>query len=728
MMGTAGNDTLIGGEDADEIFGLAGNDLIEGNGGSDSLFGGEGNDTLISGAGAADVLDGGANDDLIEVSTLNNSATVNGGGGFDTLQVQDGAALFFTLIEDPDAQGLIFSNGNGSNVTAFDIEILLIGSRELDVVYGTTGADLLAAVDNTDAYIVAGQGNDTVSGGDGDDIIIGARTFFGGANPLFNSAKLINGGAGDDTILVGEDNDTVHGGDGDDNIQAGDGEDLITLGAGQDTVTGGPGSDTVSYVDASGAIGVNLLSGIAETGGFLNAGGFYQGGAAEDVLVSIENLTGTQFSDRLIADNGANLIDGGDGNDRLSGLNGNDILIGGAGFDTLEGGNGIDTVDYSASDTGIGANLFAGSVESGGFLNASGFYQSGSLEDDLSSIENITGSAFADRLIANSGVNHLDGGAGDDRISAFGGDDTLIGADGFDTLEGGNGSDTADYSGSDTGIGANLFAGSVVSDGFLNADGFYQGGSIEDVLSSIENLTGSAFADRLIADNSDNRLDGGAGNDRISAFGGNDLVIGGNGNDTLEGGVGFDTLEGGAGSDTVDYSALNSGIGANLINGAVQTGGFLNAGGFYQGGVVEDSLVDVENIIGTGFADRLIADNGDNRLDGGDGNDRISGFNGNDTIIGGAGDDTLEGGGGDDLFIINANDGDDVISGFVAGAGGGDVIELVGFGANLDTFADIAAVASQSGDDTVIDLGNGETLTILDTLASSLSVDDFLFG
>jgi Ca2+-binding RTX toxin-like protein len=66
-----------------------------------------------------------------------------------------------------------------------------------------------------------------------------------------------------------------------------------------------------------------------------------------------------------------------------------------------------------------------------------------------------------------------------------------------------------------------------------------------DVLTSIENVVGSAFADTLTGDAGANALSGGAGND------------------ALTGGLGRDTLTGGVGNDVFDYNALaDSTVGA----------------------------------------------------------------------------------------------------------------------------------------------------------------------
>lgn len=52
LCGTTGNDTLVGTDAAEYIYGLAGNDTLSGGNGADTLVGGAGNDILTGGAGA----------------------------------------------------------------------------------------------------------------------------------------------------------------------------------------------------------------------------------------------------------------------------------------------------------------------------------------------------------------------------------------------------------------------------------------------------------------------------------------------------------------------------------------------------------------------------------------------------------------------------------------------------------------------------------------------------
>lgn len=92
-------------------------------------------------------------------------------------------------------------------------------------------------------------------------------------------------------------------------------------------------------------------------------------------------------------------------------------------------------------------------------------------------------------------------------------------------------------------------------------------------------------------------------------------------------------------------------------------------------------------------------------------NNAITGNYKDNVLNGAAGDDTLAGDSGNDTFNVMAGEGSDVIQDFLAGAGVGDVANLDGF--TLNTFSAVQAAMSQNGANTVLDLGNGQTLTFL---------------
>ena len=107
---------------------------------------------------------------------------------------------------------------------------------------------------------------------------------------------------------------------------------------------------------------------------------------------------------------------------------------------------------------------------------------------------------------------------------------------------------------------------------------------------------------------------------------GNDSVVAGGGDDSFRGLAGNDTFNGGAGFDEVRYDqdAANGGGGAVTVNLAtgVATDGFGNT----------DTLISVEYVRGTNFADSIIGNASDNIF---------TGLGGNDTINGGAGQDEM---------------------------------------------------------------------------------------
>src|SRR5215471_7836415 len=100
-------------------------------------------------------------------------------------------------------------------------------------------------------------------------------------------------------------------------------------------------------------------------------------------------IVGTNSNDKLL---------GTAGPDDISALAGDDFLIGGGGADSLDGGTGTDTASYSTASAGVVANLAAPAGNTG---DAAG--------DSYTSIENLTGSSFADALTGNNSANTLVG-------------------------------------------------------------------------------------------------------------------------------------------------------------------------------------------------------------------------------------------------------------------------------------------------------------------------------
>ncbi|WP_408939020.1 calcium-binding protein [Haematospirillum jordaniae] len=232
---------------------------------------------------------------------------------------------------------------------------------------------------------------------------------------------------------------------------------------------------------------------------------------------------------------------------------------------------------------------------------------------DWTGVRKARGGAGADVLTGNDRNNHLYGQGGDDRLYGRDMDDHLDGGDGDDRLYGEGGDDT------------------------LN------GHTGNDV------LHGDGGADTLNGDGGNDVLNGGEGEDILDGGDGDDRLLGKGGDDILEGGYGKDVIDGGDGIDTVDYSWCPGSLEITLAGAKTAT--------VLVDGEEEDTLRNIENIIG-GFGDDILT-----------GDDKAN------VLTGGEGNDTLTGGGGADRFVYTLDSfGDDVILDF--DAAGGDRIDL----------------------------------------------------
>jgi len=661
LYGDAGNDTLDGG---------AGNDILEGGEGADVLIGGKGNDTAaytgsheavnvdlaaktatggdaqgdtfdsienltgsafddtLRGDAGANVIDGGSGDDVLE--GRGGADTLVGGDGFDTASYASSAVGVTVNLATGTGSG-----GDAEGDTYKGIEAVL-GSALNDKLTG----------DANDNKLDGGAGDDILEGGGGADTLFGGAgtdtaTYANSAEGVQVSLATGEGTGGDaegdrlqdiENLTGSRRADELTGNDANNVLSGGAGDDWLEGNGGADTLIGGDGNDTASYLEALQGVTASLENSKANTGDALG-----------DTYQSIENLEGSEYSDVLIGDAGANKLWGGPGDDQLFGRAGNDILYGGAGADTLDGGDGVDVADYSGSNEAVNVNLTTG-VGTGG--DADG--------DTLANIENLIGTRYADTLVGDANNNTLNGGKGAD---------ILVGGAGADFLVGGDGSDTASYVTSNTAVHIDM------------ASGVIEGGDAQgDKFDSIENLAGSQGDDRLSGDASNNKLSGNGGNDVLEGRAGNDTLDGGDGDDTLIGGTGADVLIGGAGTDTANYAASNEAVNVDLTLGR-------GKGGDAEG----DTLSGIENVVAT------------------DGNDTLTGNAQANVLTGGKGDDVLEGGARAD--VLDGGGGIDTAS--YSRAAVGVVANLVQASANTgdaagDSYVGIENLRGSAYDDTLV--------------------------
>ncbi|WP_105419992.1 DUF5801 repeats-in-toxin domain-containing protein [Neorhizobium sp. T25_27] len=368
-LGGAGNDVLIGGDEANKLTGNGGSDHLDGGLGADILDGGAGNDTFVLGA---DVTGSGtrniqrADGSLMAVSIAGLAGTADkvvGGAGYDTI--------------------ILERNGKSGFVADYSTAPDYLSG--IEKIVGTDGNDviLLAAGSTADG------GPITIEGGAGNDIIGGS-----------NSADVINGGMGNDLIFGLGGNDTINGGTGGDTFN-------YAIGEGVDTIDGG--ADPDALLTSGNATAESAILTVTSTGFTLDVDGdgivdvnatniesvvLYQAEGADKITVrgqdAAETITISGNSNLLqVFGNGIPsisgistselTIEGKGGNDAInaSSLNtvalppvaltldggaGNDTITGSAGADTILGGEGNDTVLYKV---GAGADTINGGSETG---------------------------------------------------------------------------------------------------------------------------------------------------------------------------------------------------------------------------------------------------------------------------------------------------------------------------------------------------------------------------
>ncbi len=492
-----------------------------------------------------------------------------------------------------DARGVLNPNGPG------------VASEN---IIGTALADRINALD----------GNDTVYGGLGDDVIDGG---------LGND--FLKGGAGNDIISDSSGDDLIWGDAGDDNLSGGTGIDLMFGGDGNDAMAGGMGADAIQGNDGNDVIyGDNApVNGILDK---LGDADIIDGGNGDDTLY------GQGGADTINGNDGNDIIVGGIGLDVLSGEDGNDLFIMEAAEfgrgNTIDGGVDFDVVDYSLASN---QTLTGGLTIDLGVAGLAIVPPGQTPLDAYLNVEGARGTRFADVMLASLGGNILaptplyqNNGVGVPvLVNQFGvevapnalatnGQNVFVkftfeGGLGNDTITGSNGRDTVSYEHAAGAVTVTLTSPIAGAPAGTANTGRSTGADGVDILSSMENIRGGAFADTLTGDGGANEIEGGAGADRI---------------------------DGGAGLDTVSYEHRATGVNVILSLGSNSD---------------LDTLVSIENVKGSAFADAISGLNAGSVLWGLDGNDALVGGTGNDTLDGGAGADNMQGGAGNDVYVVD---------------------------------------------------------------------------
>ncbi|MBI5317275.1 MAG: putative Ig domain-containing protein [Nitrospirae bacterium] len=696
LVGTAGNDSLNGGEIYREIYGLDGNDVLSGgaidnvlNGGSghDVLFGEGGIDQLLGGTGddfmrggdGNDVLNGEAGNDSLEGETGDDVLVggagddqLLGGTGDDTYRFNfgDGLDSISDSIDVGEPNRVLFGPGITSSsvtlTTNFGQVLVRPDTAFEGVTIGANGSDALGfhAVDLfqfedgtslTYADLVA-RGFD-IDGTDFDDVLFGT-----------NVIDRFRGGLGNDRMEGGEGNDSYvfNIGDGVDTIV-----DAVAPGADNDIIFG-PGIvssdlrlDLAS--DQSDAEISDLLIRVGVNGDAVQLDTFDR-----DVVLDLRTVETFRFDDGSVLTYEQLLARGFDltgtaGDDQIEGTNVVDRIISGDGADVLQSGLGDDTLDGGTGNDQL----------SGGQGNDSYLFGPGSGQDTIVEFQ-----GSLDRISMAAGV------APSDVVVTRNNNDLVL------SLNGGTDRLTVSFY---------FLASPLQIEQVIFADGTVWDHAF------IENLTrptinGTGGNDVLVGTGAADQLLGLAGNDQLSGLAGNDVLDGGTGADQLAGGPGNDTYVVDDAGDVVT-ELVNEGT--DLVQSAVS----------YQ------LSANVEHLTLTGGG--LINGTGnslDNVLTGNSAVNVLTGGAGNDTYVVGAGDAIVElAGEGTDTIqtgsnaTLGANLENLTLTGSAALTGTGNALDNV-----LQAEGSVSILAGGDGNDTYLIGPNGDDDMLVETATGGI--------
>jgi Ca2+-binding RTX toxin-like protein len=604
---------------------------------------------IVDGSTGADVINVvGAATSVSVLGLAAQVAITNSEGANDTLVINGlGGADGITATTLPAGVIKLAIDGGAGDDT-------ILGSQGADRLLGGDGADFALGDNGDDTALLGagddvfewhpGDGNDTVEGQDGSDLML-----FFGSNINENVDIEANGGRvrfTRDVASITMDLDSVERIElralgGNDNIVVGDlnGTDTTRVDVDLRGPAGG-GDGAVDTVTVNGTQGDDAFGAAGDAGG-VNVFGLHAAvdlffaEAANDRLVlnalggnDIINATSLQADGIQLTINGglgADVILGSAGVDTINGGAGNDDLSGGEGTEeTVHGDDGNDTLHSGGEGHYFGDAgndlVFAGltglvnEVLDGGdgidTLDTTSFNDAYAI--DLATGVTNFGESFTnfESIITADGNDTVAGTAAANAITTNAGNDTLDGRAGADSMKGGQGDDH--YVVDNAGDLVTELAGAGIDS---------VSSSVSYVLTSnVENLTliGAAVV--------------GTGNTLANILNGNA------GSNTLDGKTGADTMTGGAGNDTYRVDSAGDIVievtdgGTDRVLASISYA--LAPGQQVEAlATVDASAVTAMNLTGNEIANMLIGNAGNNILDGLGGADRMTGGLGNDTYV-----------------------------------------------------------------------------------------------
>ena len=659
IIGTSGDDLLVGGVENDNILGLAGNDQLDGGAGNDTLDGGADNDVLDGGDGNDIAIFSGALSSNT-ISYANGEFMVDGGDGIDTLinietlRFLDGEIAVNGSVLTGTSGNDDFNLGDGNEVVeAAGGDDLASGGAGYDVLSGEAGNNDLSGGGGAD--LVLGGGGDDVyrfSRGDGADLIFDAFSTTSDVAYAYSYTHDVDdswtetrtssytvqtvdgeGNVTSSQTFTGPVTVTQHGTVSEtvsgavsqsETVEQDGGADELQLGAGitaADVVLHAAGDDLLAGIKSSAGDAFADLTDVIRLEDWFDANNQievirFDDGTALDLTGVTQSTAADAVSEHLAGTGGNDVIAGGDGHDTVEGDGGADTISGGAGVDLLNGGAGDDVYLFNRGDgMDVIADEYWTTVTNDvaySYNQANNYSYNATVSQGpytwtgpLTGTQNTSVTetmTLSQDVEADGGTDVLELGAG---ISAG---DVRIAVSGNDLLVG-----VTDGTGQDFGSLSDVVR---LRDWFdannrIETPRFADGGAIDltDIVSGDGSGSGGMA---LVGDWGGEWMTGDAGDDNLTGTWGNDIIVGEAGNNALSGGT-----------------------------------------------------------------------SGDDTLIGGGGHDLLSGGDGADDLSGDAGADILLGGGGDDIYRFNRGDGGDLI--FDAFSAATDVTHPFSYSRDIDT-------------------------------------------
>ncbi len=201
----SGRDILIGG---------SGNDTLNGGSGSDTIYSGSGDDQIIVSDGSGDIIDAGSGDDTITIASVTNAGlSVDGGTGFDTLDIDfnsisnsslrwDGLSAYsdFASIHEALAGGIdklvLYFSRYSNSISNIELPAGSVATWENSAAL-PSGWNLWGNTEKVGEFILGGMGLTALSSG---SVKLGTLTLTAPTNPQHFELLLTAGELGNDTV------------------------------------------------------------------------------------------------------------------------------------------------------------------------------------------------------------------------------------------------------------------------------------------------------------------------------------------------------------------------------------------------------------------------------------------------------------------------------------------------------------------------------------------------